>query len=209
MLELKTLKTLVPQKARAWFIREGYLLDLYTGLAESLKEVRLWFELLLENIFPDTADISLEDWFHEYEIIYNSLETLETKRNKLKSKVYQSGASNKDYIISILRKAGLNNVFIKEGIVDEINSCGDAECGEAECDGLFTQWDIYDDYYNYYLVYGTVGVPDEINTLKAILFEIVSVRLKPIYYLNYWVIEDGFWRDGKFWMDTRIWKDVP
>lgn len=232
-IELKMLKTLVPQKARAWFLRSGYILDLINGLSSSFEEVRLWFESVLIENFPNTANLSLEEWFLDYGLKFDNTTSISDKQLELTSKVYQIGASNKDYILQVLANAGLINVDIIEGINDGLNVCGESECGEAFCDSIFGF--MIDDYYFYYLVQGTVDTEEQFNLLQDILQEIVKVILVPIFQIDvlsvgaiaecgiaecgiaecgnltgeiFWVVEFGFWDDGGKWIDTATWTDT-
>jgi uncharacterized protein YmfQ (DUF2313 family) len=184
MLELKTLKTLLPSNSRAWWVREGYFLDLLTGLAQTFETVRLWFEKIKQNSAPETADETLPEWYVDYNLEYNSSDYLEVRRQKLSARVYQLGASNKNYILSILKKAGLININIQEGIFSDDNVCGKAVCGKAVCGNFFSYYNISSNYYAYYIVYGTVENQEQLITLQNILQEIVKCILEPIYVVT-------------------------
>lgn len=192
MLELKVLKTLLPQNARAWFVREGYILDLFTGVAKSFEDFREWLESVKDESFPSQADVSLKDWYKDYGILYTEADSKEYKRQKLMAKMYQVGAMNKTYVLSVIKKLGLNDINIIEGVFGDEDSCGDenAQCGVCECGNYFSIYSIYDTFYGYYFISGTISATSideynsKLNTLKDTLNEIVRCTLEPIYEVS-------------------------
>lgn len=193
MLELKILKTLLPQNARAWYIREGYVLNLFTGISQSFEDFREWLEKVKNESFPSLADVSLKDWYKDYGILYTESDSKEYKRQKLMAKMYQVGASNKEYLLSVIKKLGLEYIDIVEGVFYDDNSlgCEQSQCGVASCGNFFAEYEIYDTFYGYYFILGKIQASTEeeynnkLNVLKDTLNEIGRCTLEPIYAVHW------------------------
>jgi hypothetical protein len=189
--ELKILKTLLPQNARAWFVRDGYFNKFLKGIAQSFEEVRIWFETIKKEVLPVLALISLKDWFFDYGLEYVENDSLELKRERLLSQVYQIGRADKEYILSLIKKLGLENIRIIEGLFDIQYMCGMGQCGLAHCNNFLKNYDINNNYFGYYIVAGTIETVSQIEyekklqALKSLLNKVVRATLEPIYLVEF------------------------
>jgi len=105
----KTFKHLFP-KALAWaFPFDGFLKKYIDGLSETPADIRDFADNVYLDIFPQTTR-ELELWEQQFNITTSGTE--QQRRDNLAARWIAQGGQGKDYLESVIHKAGFTNVFL-------------------------------------------------------------------------------------------------
>lgn len=182
----KTLRNLLPT-GHPWRL-PGLFGDFVDALSLSLDRVKTFFDGVITESNPGSAEDTLSEWYAQLGIKYDPTQTLNKRQERARSAYTAIGGQSKDYIESQLQKA-YPGVFLDEVNVNFSMQTGAGVAGVLVASD-YPSWvpagDLSDGDWHvfYYQVRGEIQTIKDLAGLNDLLDRIAPAYLEPVYNVD-------------------------
>jgi uncharacterized protein YmfQ (DUF2313 family) len=175
----KLLRTLFPKSFLYQF--RGNLGHLTDGISDALTTQKTYTDGVLDESLPSSANSTLPEWYELLGLSYDPTVSLANRQAEARQAYTALGGQHLDYLNSTIQIA-FPLVFITKIQILSDNMVGEAECGEAECEG-YPSWyplpaqDGTEPVF-YYLVSGQINDDEQLARLVGLLDRIAPGELQ-------------------------------
>lgn len=185
----RTLKSLFPRSFLYKF--NGTLGDVTDSVGDAINQQKVYTENVINESLPSTANVTLPEWYTMLGLSYDETVSLANRRLEAQQAYTALGGQNLDYLNGVIQLA-FPLVFITKIQILSTNMVGEAECGEAECEGYPSWYPISEQDGSepvfYYLVSGQLNDDEQLRRLIGLLDRIAPGEMQ--YVLDVDVLSD-------------------